>query len=74
MSKYASRQAFTPKVGETYTNDNGLDYICIEKLDRGYRFQAVKGSLGKWTCDCYGIGIYEDGTIDWDYSNNGYFA
>lgn len=27
-----------------------------------------------WTLKAHGCGVYPDGTIDWDYSTNGYFA
>lgn len=67
------REKFTPQAGLEYRNQGGGVFCC---LHAGYKdgegvMQNVK-SL--WTLTAHGCGIYEDGTIDWDYSTNGHFA
>lgn len=71
---YATRKRITPTLGKVYRNDNGSLYRCIGLTLEGAIFRAVKGTYGKWECTCHGVGQYEDGAIDWDYSTNGHFA
>lgn len=35
---------------------------------------VVRNIKSNWTCVAHGIHIYEDGTIDWDYSTGGHFV
>ena len=35
---------------------------------------VVRSTITGWTMMIHGTNIYEDGTIDWDFSTNGYFS
>lgn len=70
-----TRRNFAPSKGSTYNNLGGGWYRCV----------GVGGFLGPydaqmqntdsgWTFTAHGIGNYEDGKIDWDYSTNGYWG
>lgn len=66
------REKFTPKAGEVYRNQGGGIFRCLRS---GYTageatMQNVKSG---WTLSAHGCGIYEDGTMDWDYSTGGRF-
>lgn len=66
------REKFTPKAGEIYRNQGGGTFRCLRS---GYTageatMQNVKSG---WTLSAHGCGIYEDGTMDWDYSTGGRF-
>lgn len=67
------RTKFTPVVGETYKNRCGSTFIC--RSEAGHDFTAVmENTVSHWILMAHGCGIYEDGTMDWDYSTNGHFA
>jgi len=62
---------FIPELGKEYLNANGLHYICI-KNDMDNIVMQSKAS--KWTMKVVGLTMYDNNTIEWDYSKNGYFA
>lgn len=70
--KYSTRKQFTPKPGMIYRNNGGGTYKCIETgyFDHGAKMQ---NTVSGWTLNAHGCGIYEDGSIDWDYSTEGHF-
>ena len=65
-----SRIRITPEVGRIYENEGGGTYKCIDYDGNTPIMQNVKSG---WTMHCHGVGQYENGTIDWDYSTGGYF-
>lgn len=65
------REKFRPEKGKTYKNDNGGTYRCLESSDDQIIMQNVASG---WTLIAHGCGIYENGSIDWDYSTGGHFA
>ncbi len=67
-----NRKPFTAAVGETYRNQGGGTFICKTQPDQAGG-QIMQNTVSKWTFRAQGIGIYEDGSIDWDYSTGGYF-
>lgn len=67
------RRPFDPKPGETYRNQGGGNYIC-EKISVWNGLPRMRNTASGWTFDAHGVGIYDDGTIDWDFSTGGYFA
>lgn len=67
------RELFTPTVGKTYRNQGGGTYICT-RVSVWDGLPTMRNTASGWTLTAHGIGIYEDGTIDWDYSTGGYFA
>ncbi len=70
--KQASYPIFTPEVGSSYENNNGTVYICLEVLDTGVA--VMKSENSGWTCECHGIRMLDNGTIEWDWSTKGKFA
>ena len=48
---------------EAITVDNYSPYCAV--------LRSVKTG---WTMVCHGTNMYSDGTIDWDFSTNGYFS
>lgn len=67
-----NRKSFTPAEGEIYENEGGGAFRC---LYRNSKYEAVMRNIGSgWTFTAHGIGIYDDGKIDWDYSTGGHFT
>lgn len=67
----SKRTKFTPEQGKTYTNAGGGTYRCLRSGSKGKAVMQNVKSL--WTVQAHGCGLYEDGTIDWDYSTGGCF-
>lgn len=65
MRKYADL-----KVGKTYKNKNGITYTCTGKADEGYWML----SEGGYSLCAHNITLYDNGSIEWDYSTNGKFV
>lgn len=67
-----TRTKFTPKRGGTYRNAGGGIFRCLRE---GYTTgeATMQNVKSLWTFQAHGCGIYEDGTMDWDYSTGGYF-
>ena len=64
-----TRTKFTPETGKLYRNGTD-EYVCIT----AYNTNAVLRSTSSgWTLTAHGCGIYDDGSIDWDYSTDGHF-
>lgn len=68
-----SRKPFTPKTGEWYRNENGAEYYCVCGRTGVAPAMATMKSKSGWQFIAHGIGIYIDGSIDWDYSTSGRF-
>lgn len=67
------------KVGSLYRLHDRDGYIleCIRLLPDDFYspFSArVRSTVTGWTMDIHGVNQYEDGSIDWDYSTNGFFT
>lgn len=67
---YKTRKPFRPEAGKWYENEAGGLYLCLSSNPFGATMQQKNT---RWTFDANGIGIYEDGKIDWDYSLHGHF-
>ncbi len=69
------REKFIPDVGATYPL-NGYDksyYQCVQLCaDSPYDAHMVNTVTG-WSFVAHGLGVYPNGTIDWDYSTGGNF-
>ena len=72
MTDYSTRKPFVPVVGTIYENKGGSVYYCLDydKDIKTARFINVKSA---WTLTAVGVGIYDDGKIDWDRSFCGTF-
>jgi len=69
---YRTRKPFTPEHGKTYENEGGGRYTCVDWCPSSHH--CIMRSAGGWEFVACGVGIYEDGKIDWDYSLGGEFA
>lgn len=68
------RTAFIPRVGTVYANRGGGKFECIDiRTYRRIERITMQNIASGWTFTAHGCGIYEDGTIDWDYSTDGHF-
>lgn len=68
----AKREKFTPKKNTVYVNQGGGCFMCLFVKEDGTA--VMQNVASQWTFTAHGIGIYEDGAIDWDFSTGGYFA
>lgn len=78
------RTKITPHIGKAYHLVNGGEYFPVSATsadpnnqnDTFFRRDGhwMQNAKTGWTCFCVGIGQYENGCIDWDYSLYGYFA
>ena len=69
--------------GVVYTLHQDTDFVSEFKCLRAYKYvfcgctqynaEMVNIRTG-WTFTANGTGMYEDGTIDWDFSSNGHFS
>lgn len=72
----ATRKTFYPEAGKTYENEGGGTYICLDTVynSRNGEVHAImENTQTGWVLNAHGVGIYEDGKIDWDYSTGGHF-
>ena len=69
-----NRKPFTPQPGTGYKNQGGGIFDCIGTPDPE-RGDAVlmRNRASGWTFYAHGIGIYDDDSIDWNYSTDGHF-
>ena len=59
-------------IGEVYQNKGGGSFLCIREIDEStYQMLNIKS---RWMLEAHEITMYEDGTIEWDYSSHGYFS
>lgn len=56
--------------GKEYKNRGGGTFRCIRKTPYGWYMQNTKS---RWSFVAHVITLYEDGTIEWDYSTGGRF-
>lgn len=70
---YKTRKPFKPESGETYENEGGGRFVCVDPYPT-QRSAIMQNVASGWRFFAHGVGIYEDGKIDWDYSLGGHFA
>lgn len=69
-----NRTKFTPSEGKQYKNAGGGTFRCLSSGKGLPAGEATMQNVASgWTFEAHGCGIYDDGTIDWDYSTGGYF-
>ena len=56
----------TPKPGKVYRNKGGGEFLCLESFDGS---AVMQNTASRWTIEAHGITQYEDGTLEWDYSD-----
>lgn len=66
------RKAAELEKGRVYTHRSLVagKFRCI----KGDSYPVLQNIRSGWTLTAHGVGMYEDGTIDWDYSTNGRFT
>ena len=70
---YNTRKPFRPELMGIYRlAGTESKYQCIA-LDDVYYTCTMRNIETGWTCDVYGLGIYNNYSIDWSYSTNGHF-
>ena len=67
-----NREPFDPYPGRIYENEGGGQFICIVSGD-DINSAIMKNISSGWTFTAHGIGVYENGKIDWNHSTGGYF-
>lgn len=67
MKRYAKL-----KVGESYKNKNGGKYRCLHSYSNG-NAKLINIDSG-WCFEAHCIILYDDDTIEWDYSTGGKFV
>lgn len=67
-----ARKPVKLEFGKVYTHRNPAvgSFRCLANL----RFAVLQNTVSGWMFTAHGVGMYEDGTIDWDYSTKGHFA
>lgn len=68
-----TRKPYTPEVGRVYENEGGGFYRCLNRGTGRSQYSATMVSVKGWMFIAHGLGIYEDGKIDWTYSTGGIF-
>ena len=69
---YATRKPFNPQHGVVYENEGGGMYECTS-FSNDHHSALFRNVKSGWHFQAHGIGVYEDGKIDWDYSTGGSF-
>lgn len=76
---------FVPVVGQTYLNRNGREYRCTGNIpyesdaqeqrivSMGDHTACLERVKDGWSLIAHGVILYEDGTIEWNYSTGGHF-
>lgn len=67
----AQSSPFQPEEGVTYKNAGGGTYLCERANGANARMVNTKSG---WSLMAHGCRSYFDGSIEWDYSTDGYFA
>ena len=66
----AKSSPFCPEEGKIYRNAGGSTFLC----ERSYGTEArMNNTKSGWSLLAHGCRIYFDGSIEWDYSTDGYF-
>lgn len=67
---------FVPVINRVYTNRNDRQYHCTGVVESSRPWETVayftRLSDG-WSLAAHGPQIYEDGTIEWNYSTGGHW-
>ena len=67
-----NRKPFTPQPGTGYKNQGGGIFDCIDTTEQSDVF-IMRNRVSGWTFNAHGVGIYDDDSIDWNYSTDGHF-
>ena len=70
---YNTRKPYTPRHGLIYSNQGGGEFVCLSWGDAG-NTAVMQNTKSGWCFVAHGVGMYEDGRIDWDFSTDGEFS
>lgn len=59
--------------GKEYKNRGGGTFKCISREHRNSDAYYMQNTASRWTFMAHVITLYDDGTIEWDYSTGGTF-
>ena len=70
-----NRKHITPEPGRVYTlkSNNSIITSLFRCLEAQSGVAVMQNLASGWTFKAHGVGQYDDGEIDWDYSTGGYF-
>lgn len=71
--KLKERTPFKPAPGVIFENAGGGKFLCIKVWDSFNNCAWFTNVKSGWTFLAHGCGLYPDGSIDWDYSTDGFF-
>lgn len=66
MGQELKRQLVNLIPGKVYHNLGGSDYYCIAAY--GENLHLMINIISGWMLVAHGVGMYTDGSIDWNYS------
>ena len=59
------------EIGKVYKNRGGGEFRCLDSYnDDSF---CLVNTKSHWRLTAHNITMYDDGTIEWDYSSNGFF-
>lgn len=73
-NEHKNRLAFTPVPNCPYVMANSLQSVVACVASFADNSAIMVNMKSGWQCMAHGIGMYDDGTIDWDYSTGGRFV
>ena len=62
---------FKPTEGAIYKNRGGGSFICLSVFAEG--IATMQNVASGWTVEAHGLVLYDDASIEWDYSSGGHF-
>ena len=65
-----ARRRYSIKKNEVVLNRNGWFFICVKEGKNPTLMNVRTG----WEMVVHGLGIYDDGKIDWDFSTGGFWS
>lgn len=70
-----NRKRITPQPGKVYTlkSNNSIITSIFRCLEAQSGVAVMQNLASGWTFKAHGVGQYDDGEIDWDFSTGGYF-
>lgn len=70
-----NRKRITPQPGKVYTlkSNNSIITSIFRCLEAQSGVAVMQNLASGWTFKAHGVGQYDDGEIDWDFSTRGHF-
>ncbi len=68
-----NREKIVCRTGDEFEHRSGGKYICVAEDLTPNNAPTLKNLSSGWIFQAHGVGRYDNGTIDWDYSTGGQF-